>query len=393
MITSIEITKGARTIPNGFKLDLGRITVITGKNNSGKTSFLKLLLPQKSSKKDTKKSDPVAKFLSASGEEIYPKIIYIGAENIQPNESECKASAKGTGLITNLRELFASLGGDFRLKEQDSIVNEIKNLLSHASENLAAFTGEKNLTLQLNENSDGLAVDSVLQALISSISSLEDGEERALDELGQGTQRVIIVSMLKAYVDLLISRGKIADKKILILFEEPEIYLHPELKRLLNSTLRKIAGQDNHQIVIVTHDPYFVSKNISERSETKFYSFAKTKNITGVSAEGVIAGIEDEFLFSYLYSLIEGKNSKLLKLPIPNFIARKYYEENVGKKIDTRSCSNLEYIRHQIHHLGDNPYTIGLVLDVLPEYKELNYYTQDELSNAVKMMSDQLRTK
>ena len=119
--------------------------------------------------------------------------------------------------------------------------------------------------------------------------------------MGQGTQRIIIASILKAYIDILIEKKICAEKSILILFEEPEIYLHPKLKKALNATLGKIAEQDNHQVIISTHDPYFAYINLKDRGSV-IYSFFKDKsNNTDKKEPDVIFGIEDELLHIYLF--------------------------------------------------------------------------------------------
>ena len=69
---------------------------------------------------------------------------------------------------------------------------------------------------------------------------------------------------------------------------------------------------------------------------------------------------------------------------------RKYFKNNrEGEKVE-EDISDLEYIRHQIHHLGDNPYTLGLIPGELENSDGKNYYTEKELSAAIKKMSEKL---
>ena len=293
IIKKIKIIEKWKTIPKDFVLELKQLTVITGENNSGKTNFIEAV-----NNDGTK-----VEFLDENDGKLTPKIVYIAAENIKPSDSECKPSAKGTGLIKNLAELFSNLEVKLELENKVNIIENIKGLIDKTNKNIEIFTGNRTHKLKIDTNEDELDSGIIIQALIKKITGDEDGQERKLEELGQGTQRIIVVSILKAYIDILIEEGIHTEKPILVLFEEPEIYLHPKLKRTLNTTLEKIAEQDNHQVIITTHDPYFVFKNF-EGEEKSIFSFEKKDGVTKVSSNKIVYGIEDELLFIFLYSLL-----------------------------------------------------------------------------------------
>jgi predicted ATPase len=378
MIETIKIKNEYKTIPENFPLELGRMTVITGENNSGKTNFIKIVAGE--AKINRKIIE--AEFLDKNNKILTPEIVYIAAENIQPKEDETKFSLKTTGLIRNLSKLFSNLERKFKLEKQNEIIGDIKNLIEKANNNLENFNGKREHALEIIFNEEELDFSIIIQALIKDISGLENETKRGLDDLGQGTQRIIVASILKAYVDILIEKSIHIENPVLILFEEPEIYLHPKLKRSLNATLEKIANQKNHQILITTHDPYFAFKNFGEE-EKRIFSFKKENDITIKSEEGIINGIEDELLFIFLYSLLEKKDKNLLKIDIEGFEKRRYLKDEKGDKKE-ENPSDLTYIRHQIHHIGENPYTVGLVSEKTRDCKDKNYYTEEELSNAIK---------
>ncbi|KKQ38091.1 MAG: ATP-dependent OLD family endonuclease [Candidatus Nomurabacteria bacterium GW2011_GWA2_42_41] len=373
MIKKITITKESKSIPKNFELELGQLTVITGENNSGKTNFIRAVWGLKG-----------VEFLDENGEKLEPEIVYIAAENINPSDNECKTSTKSSGLIENLSKLFSNLEVKFNLENKKNIIKDIEDLIDRTNKNLENFSGKTKHQLEIETN-DEIDSSTIIQALIKSITGKEDGKERKLSELGQGTQRIIVASILKAYVDILIERKKHTEKPILVLFEEPEIYLHPKLKRTLNATLEKIAEQENHQVIVTTHDPYFVFKNFDGLEKTIF-SFMKESEVTEVLPKKIISGIEDELLFIFLYSLVEEKNREFLRENLDGFKKRKYFED--GKKPCDKD--DLVYIRHQIHHLGDNPFTIGLVSEEPKKDESKNFYTEEELAGAIKMMSKML---
>ncbi len=69
-------------------------------------------------------------------------------------------------------------------------------------------------------------------------------------ELGEGMQNALVLSILQAFEE----RRK---QGAILLIEEPEMFLHPQMQRSLNKTLREI-GKTN-QIIYTTHSPHFVS--------------------------------------------------------------------------------------------------------------------------------------
>lgn len=204
MIKKIKIIAKSKTIPKDFVLELKQMTVITGENNSGKTNFIKAVYDESE-----------VEFLDENDEKLTPKIVYTVAENIKPSDSECKSSAKGTGLIKNLAELFSNLEVKFELENKVNIIENIKDLIDKTNKNLKSFTGNNKHKLKIDPNEDELDSGIIIQALIKKITGDEDGQERKLEDLGQGTQRIIVVSILKAYIDILIERRIHTEKQYL----------------------------------------------------------------------------------------------------------------------------------------------------------------------------------
>ncbi len=84
---------------------------------------------------------------------------------------------------------------------------------------------------------------------------------------GQGFQRHLIFTLIRMaanYKTSVVSTSTAKDfqpRLHLLLFEEPEAFLHPTQQTVLARSLRAIAHQDAHQVLATSHSPSFVSHN------------------------------------------------------------------------------------------------------------------------------------
>jgi AAA15 family ATPase/GTPase len=377
MIKKVKINQKYRTIPENFELDLENTTVITGINNSGKTNFIKILAGEAKNGRI-----PIeALFYDENDSEISPEIVYIAAENVQPSESEAKSSSKSSGLVANLSKLISNMGYKLKLENHDSLISDIKELVEEASANLKDFNGRDEYSRQVECNEEELAADIIIQAIIKNIFGCENEIPRKLDELGQGTQRIIVASILKAYKDILIKKDKLDGKSIIILFEEPEIYLHPSLKKTLNMTLKVIAGLPNHQVIITTHDPYFAYTNLND--DSVLYSFGKDKdgNTVPPGKPNVIFGIEDELLHIHLFNKVLEKATKEEKDFKPGSLNGK--DCCVNEYFKSKSDKIQEYKDRS----GTIQYALPLFIRHIISHPSGNVYTSEELSESIKILS------
>ena len=78
----------------------------------------------------------------------------------------------------------------------------------------------------------------------------ESGFTISATELGDGMQNALVLAILQAFEE----RRK---QGAILLIEEPEMFLHPQMQRSLYKTLRKIG--ETNQVIYTTHSPHFVS--------------------------------------------------------------------------------------------------------------------------------------
>lgn len=100
-----------------------------------------------------------------------------------------------------------------------------------------------------------------------------DGVDGLIETKGDGLRRAIVFSILRSYVELntKLSPTENAEKEeqnetapasYLLLFEEPELFLHPKGQHILFDALRVFAK--DHHVLVTTHSPMFFGPNATE---------------------------------------------------------------------------------------------------------------------------------
>ena len=145
-----------------------------------------------------------------------------------------------------------SEGDEFSL---NSLVQDINEQISH---------WEIDFGFKINAIKPEDIVKNLLNHYVTD-RNLKDSEVD-IDNLGQGLQRHLIYTLIRLsskYVDKKTPKKKDFNPEFtLLLFEEPEAFLHPSQQEYLNLSLKRLA-QEN-QILITTHSTTFVSKNINQ---------------------------------------------------------------------------------------------------------------------------------
>ena len=92
-----------------------------------------------------------------------------------------------------------------------------------------------------------------------------DGVAFDLDRFGHGFQRSVIYELIRIAPDFQedkeIKKKEFSPDFTLLLFEEPEAFLHPCQQEKMAYHLRKLASKPKQQVFITSHSPVFVSKS------------------------------------------------------------------------------------------------------------------------------------
>jgi hypothetical protein len=86
---------------------------------------------------------------------------------------------------------------------------------------------------------------------------LSDGTETPIVYQGHGAQRALIYALVR-YIAQKRSHTGETTRPIILLFEEPELFVHPQLLRTLRTSLKNLASVPGWQVVATTHSPVMI---------------------------------------------------------------------------------------------------------------------------------------
>lgn len=164
----------------------------------------------------------------------------------------------------------------------------------------------------------------------------------SLRTLSEGLKSIYALSMLEAYID--------EDSTIpcIIMIEDPEIYLHPQLQKVASEILFRLSKKN--QVIFSTHSPNMVF-NFSSRQikqvllDSEYYTVIKEDSDIDEILNDLGYTANDLLNVSFVF-IVEGKQDAS-RLPL---LLQKYYSEifdENGKPqrvsiIQTNSCTNIQ---------------------------------------------------
>lgn len=168
-----------------------------------------------------------------------------------------KRVVAGSRAYTALQNAFDELNHE--ATERDGLLSTLSQPLNEA---LAPWEIGINLSLR------AVSAEDITKNLIQ--HSFRDdafGEaDLPLAHFGHGFQRSVIYELLRIAPTFTEppqekSRKEFSPNFTLILFEEPEAFLHPDQQVNLSLSLRQIAKERDQQVLLTTHSPVFVGKS------------------------------------------------------------------------------------------------------------------------------------
>jgi putative ATP-dependent endonuclease of the OLD family len=101
------------------------------------------------------------------------------------------------------------------------------------------------------------------------------GIDTEVEHQGHGLQRTLIITLLQLLADVQSRPPPNLEvglqRSIILLIEEPELYLHPQMERLMRDVLYRLVAQAGTQVACCTHSPVFLDIAVRYRSIVRIF--------------------------------------------------------------------------------------------------------------------------
>ncbi|MDV7676210.1 AAA family ATPase [Acinetobacter baumannii] len=342
---------------------------------------------------------------------MFPEPIYIPAVKDFSDETKTKESTSFGKLIKILFKQIENSPEFLDIKNSFEKLNKMLNRQLIKDENGIESTLDERLpSLKLLETE----IENIFQESFSQIKLeleipnpevkqifnstqilIDDGIKTTIDYKGDGVKRTLVFSILRTYVEKLNSDNQNTD--YIFLFEEPELYLHPNGQRILYNVLERLSLKD--QVFVTTHSPNFFSATAKETCFIKIYKdfsssppCSKVKEINFV----INSTYKDAFqiicyenstpaFFSKKVLLVEGDSDLIFLKGLSRFINESYcFEKTNIPIIRIQGKMNTKRFYDFYKHFDIEVFTL-LDLDILIDgFEKLEFGTESSELNALR---------
>lgn len=166
---------------------------------------------------------------------------------------QIQAEAEYTNIITAI----AALSDRIHSEEGIAGINQINTRLSERLSRL--------INAKANVKFDNPEIDTVISSSVG-LRIFDGAHDTPIGLQGHGLQRTLIFSLLEMVAENDAAINDENSRTTIILYEEPELYLHPQMLRKLKAILNTISDSENWQIICSTHSPVFI--NVADNPES-----------------------------------------------------------------------------------------------------------------------------
>lgn len=261
-----------------------------------------------------------------------------------------------TAIQGALSQVSAHLNGQNRMVELSAFESAATTAIS------SFFPG---LSLHLN-----FTPPDVEDLFKSSTVTLSDaqGLPRPFTSFGHGAQRSTHMALIKLLADLTGGVAGNPGSTVVLLVDEPELYLHPQAIELLRESLLQLSSQ-NFQIVFSTHSPLLIGRAHALQTLMIFKDDANKTSVRKklTSAAAAFAAHEHHaeavfsiqaathLLFSERVLLVEGKTEQMLVPQIYQMTRGHSYTHDKGCIVSGSSSSALVPMMRILQSVGFTP--------------------------------------
>lgn len=213
--------------------------------------------------------------ISASFKPLLPEVIYI--EAVKDASFEAK-SVGSSAFASLLKLLFEEVNSEFQ--DITQAFAGIHEKLNRSFDNDGNSQDKRLPAVRKIEETIGKYVQSSFPGVILHMDVpaptlnlilekaellIDDGHESPVSNKGDGLKRTVLFALLRAYTVLRQTglteptERDASRPEYILLFEEPELYLHPKAQRQLMAALDDFSK--DHQVLVTTHSPGFFRPN------------------------------------------------------------------------------------------------------------------------------------
>lgn len=288
--------------------------------------------------------------IDAAFKQLLPEVIFIEAFKDPSEESKTKGTAALGKILKQIVEQVSDKINDDVMaaisvaekkfnriildgKESDDRPDELKRVEGRIKSHIQDVFSASDVRLKYN-------LPNVSDLIATATVELKDrGPWTAPDGKGQGFQRILYVALLQTLADELRDEAAAINRPFILLYEEPEAFLHPALQREVGNIIESISK--TNQVVVASHSPILVNPSRLENvvivrqelapnpHKTNFYipdsslfehdddrnmiSLLKLNNSSDFLFSDfilVVEGVSDRFLVESSWDKVRGKFDK-----------------------------------------------------------------------------------
>ncbi|HFI0791414.1 TPA: AAA family ATPase [Streptococcus suis] len=256
-----------------------------------------------------------------------PKLLFIPANEGKDDLGENKGALQEV-----LSELFREVreGSENYIKAQQYL-NELSKEMDadNPDTEFGKMMIELNQTMYNVFSGISMQAKAVLTDADSSIKpkfniTMQSNIETSVDQQGTGVIRSAVFALLryKAARDLKKQESS-TNRDLIICFEEPEIYLHPNAANQLRDTIYDLARSTNNQIICTTHSPYMIDLS---RKAGQILNYLSVNTIDNVD---IISNVP--FNHEHAFSTLQSDDRSYIKmlLKMDDYLARVFFAKNI----------------------------------------------------------------
>ena len=193
-----------------------------------------------------------------------------------------------TNEMARLKSALADMARLFEEDQRGAIVSEIETGISQEVQRIIDIEAKLSLVpASIKELCSDLIGRTELR-----LRDRRFGPSTRPEHQGHGAQRALILCLLQILAEQMYQRDLSHQSSLLLLVEEPEIYLHPEMCRRMRDTLLAIAQNGRAQVICTTHSPVFL--DLADRHDGIVILRRETGKLKLVQNSEDVFGLEKE---------------------------------------------------------------------------------------------------